>query len=303
MPFAAGPGSRLATLDRAPSPADIPQGGLLPGEVRGWMIENETLFASAVLLARLLGCEPAQVAARMRVPRREGQMVCVTDGGWVPAHDSRVFYRDFLDALMAHLGREYHMACRTAAAFHGFSHQPLLWEAQVYCHPRLRRRVFGKTLVDFATRSRIGSYPTERLRFITQFGVPVWVNVPTPEVTLWDCVADRARGGGWDNIATTAADMLFAFGRPHICPEKIAETAVLYPVPVRQRMGFILDEMSAHMRVPFDTDMLRATLPAAPRMLTLNGIPRNVPPGWVPPKFRLCRRLRLRVVDELDPDV
>jgi len=57
------------------------------------------------------------------------------------------------------------------------------------------------------------------------------------------------------------------------------------------------------MRVPFDTDMLRATLPAAPRMLTLNGIPRNVPPGWVPPKFRLCRRWRLRVVDELDPDV
>jgi len=132
---------------------------------------------------------------------------------------------------------------------------------------------------------------------------PVWVNVTTTEVTLWDCVADRARGGGWDNIATIAADMLFAFGKLHICPEKIAEAAVLYPVPVRQRMGFILDEMSAHMRVPFDTDLLRATLPASPRMLTLNGIPRNALPGWVSPEVQTRRRWRLRIVDELDPDV
>jgi len=109
---------------------------------------------------------------------------------------------------------------------------------------------------------------------------PVWVNVTTTEVTLWDCVADRARGGGWDNIATIAADMLFAFGKLHICPEKIAEAAVLYPVPVRQRMGFIPDEMSAHMRVPFDTALLRATFPGSPRRLTPSGSPRTAPPAW-----------------------
>jgi len=136
------------------------------------MIETETLFASAVLLSRLLGCEPAHVAKRMRVPRREGQMACVTDGRWVPTSDGRVFYRDFLALLMAHMGRKYHLVCRDAAPCHGFSHQPLLWGAQVCCHPRLRNRMLGMTLVDFATRSRIESYPTERLRFMSWLGAP-----------------------------------------------------------------------------------------------------------------------------------
>lgn len=311
---AAVPGARLIARDQAArlpgiDPARLPR--LTPCEVHDWMVETGTPFVTAVTLARVLGCEPAQVSERLWVPRMEGRVARVIEGGWVPARDGRVFYLDFLDAMMAYLRRDYHLACRTAAHKHGFSHQPSLWKGYVFCYPGLRSRYWGRVLVDFAERRSVLFHPTERRRSLTWFGADVALTVTTPEVTLWDCAADPGRSGGLDNVATIVAEMLQDgdcvdgewVDRPYVDPLKIAETAKLYPIRVRQRLGFILDEMSVHTTVPFDTDPLRATLPASPRVWTLNGRPTGVPLEWVPKRFRLCRRWRLRVVDELDPDV
>ncbi len=60
-----------------------------------------------------------------------------------------------------------------------------------------------------------------------------------------------------DNSCNTAC-LLLLWGHPDA--EKLAEHSFAYPLPTRQRTGRIVDAASEHMGVPFDSDLLSASL-------------------------------------------
>ena len=62
-------------------------------------------------------------------------------------------------------------------------------------------------------------------------------------------------------------------------PETLASVAMLYPATTRQRVGFLLQEMSEHVGRDFDLAPLEATLPTSARTVEFEYDPdRSEPP-------------------------
>lgn len=82
---------------------------------------------------------------------------------------------------------------------------------------------------------------------------------------------------------------------PLVDPERLAETALLYRVPDRQRVGYLLQEMSAHTGRPFDLDPLSAALPSTLRTVELERAPdRSEPPVAIDPRWRVRQWYEMR---------
>ncbi|MHB1090152.1 MAG: type IV toxin-antitoxin system AbiEi family antitoxin, partial [Ilumatobacteraceae bacterium] len=75
------------------------------------------------------------------------------------------------------------------------------------------------------------------------------MRVSSPEVTVFDLVADPQHGGGLSNIATVIAELLDT-GR--LSNTALAEVAGLYRVAVRQRVGWLIDKVLPRVGSKFD---------------------------------------------------
>lgn len=245
------------------------------------MAETGQPFVTAEDIAAQIGCDPSQVSSRLQRARTRGEVINVAPGGWVlGGPDSHL--RDFIDDWMRHIGVEYHLGFGTASHAHIGSYQVVHSSLCVAVERPLKSRrleVAGSHLgpptkqnVRFVYRRNFHRYPTTVLRRRTPRRVSghTELRVTTPEATALDCVLRPEHAGGWYGVENILARWLMWLGfsdfpdAPQLDAEKLAATAELYPLRVRQQTGHLLSSMlkiDALTHVEFDLAPLRATLP------------------------------------------
>lgn len=281
-------------------------------ELNDWLIARQIPFASAAQISEWCGSEPRQVSSTLRRAREAGRMECIVPHGWVPLseHGVRPFAHDYLPDLMRHLRCDYYISYAYAARLaHRASHQAVL-TTQLAVARRLSFAAGHRLRIDHVHKPRLEDFPTMTLRLFTLFGHRRLV-CGTVETTLLDVVQRPGLSGGLYNVANIAAEMLDSLldaspeGIParRIDPDKLAETALLYPVSVRQRAGYILQEMSEHMEVPFDLGPMSETIPRETESVALEPGSLLLHPAWKPTDYLYDPKWKLRVEHALDPDV
>lgn len=263
------------------------------------MVEKGVQFASASEIGDWVGCSAQEVAARLRGARQAREMVCVTNQGWVPARNNRISANAFLGPMMRHLGHDYYLTGVSAAAIYGASHQAV-FVTQAATDGRLRSRVIaGMSRIAMLHNLDIARFARTSRTVRSWTGHLCQVAVAVPEVVLFDLVALCPYRAGDSKLNIFCEFIDPGSHLPSLIdPERLAETALLYRVADRQRVGFLLQEMSAHVGRSFDLDPLAATLPATPRTVQMERAPdRTEPP------IAVDSRWRVRQWYEMWPDV
>lgn len=273
-----------------------------PMELNEWMADRQMPFASAAQIGQWCGCEPREVSRVLRRAREEGRMIRITRGGWVPYVEryGQIESRCLLPRLMKHLGADYYIGYACGAAIHGASHQAVQ-VTQVAASKRLAPINKGRNHICFVHKSALERFPTVERDMLTYGYGRRALTFSTPEVTMMDIVQRPDLGGSWYNAANIAAEMIdnpTSMLSPVIDPVILAETALLYPAAVRQRAGYVLQEMSEHVEQPFDLSPLRETIPFSAAAVNLER-----PARRRPRTFTYDARWRVRVEHPLDPDV
>ncbi|MYE16871.1 MAG: hypothetical protein F4Y07_10375 [Gemmatimonadetes bacterium] len=270
-----------------------------PRDLRDMMVEKRIEFASAGQIGKWIGCRPSEVPHRLRGARQAREMVCVTRHGWVPAVNGRIDQRAFMEPMMRHLGHRYHMAGLSAAACHGASHQALMVGHYATDGHLSSRAIRGLTRIEMFHRPDIEAFPTVDMHVRSWSGRLCPLTVSTAEVAVLDLFALHPFRGH-DAKVTVACELLDP-GRhlaPVLDPEALASVAMLYSVPTRQRVGFLLEEMAEYVGRDFDLDPLQAALPAQTRTVEFEYNPdRSEPP------VKHHDRWRVRQWYEMWPDL
>ncbi len=263
------------------------------------MVEQGIEFASASRVGEWIGCSPEQVPSRLRGARQAREMVCVTHRGWVPAVDGRIAPRAFIEPMMGHLGHRYYLAGLSAAARHGASHQALMVDHFATDGHLKSRTIRGMARIKMFHSPNIEAFPTVTQNVMSCTGHLQPVTVSTAEVAVFDLFALHPFGGG-DAKVTVACELLDPGPHlpPTLDPDTLASVAMLYRVTTRQRVGFLLQEMSQYVERDFDLDPLAATLPSTPHDVEFEYCPdRSEPP------VKYDYRWRVRQWYEMWPDV
>ena len=255
-------------------------GCVAPRDLRDMMVEQGIEFVSAAQVGEWIGCSPAEVPNRLRGARQAQEMVCVTRHGWVPAVNGRIKPQAFMEPMMRHFGHRYYLAGLSAAARHGASHQALFVDHFATSGHLSSRTIRGMTRIEMFHRPDIGVFPTIAQQTRGWNGHLQPIAVSTPEVAVFDLFALHPFRG-CDAKETVACELLDP--GPHRPPvldaETLASVALLYPATARQRVGFLLQEMSGHVGRDFDLGPLEATLPSATRTVEFEYSPdRSEPP-------------------------
>ncbi len=270
-----------------------------PRDLRDMMVEQKIEFADAEQIADWIGCHRDQVPARLRGARQAGEMVCVTRHGWVPVVVGRIDPYTFMDAMMRHLGHSYYLAGLSAAARHGASHQALQVAHFASSGYLSCRTIRGYARIEMYRNPEIDAFPATTHTVVGWSRNPQPLKVSSVEVTVFDLFALHLFKGSLSR-ETVACELLDPGPRkpPIIDAELLGEIALLYPVPVRQRVGFLLQEMAEYTEREFVLDALYATLPASCRTVEFEYNPdRSEPP------VKLDKRWRVRQWYEMWPDV
>lgn len=244
------------------------------------MVEQGIEFASAAQVGEWIGCSPAVVPNRLRGARQACEMVCVTRHGWVPAVRGRIDPRAFMDPMMRHLSHRYYLAGLSAAARHGASHQALQVDQFATDGHLANRAIRGMARVEMFHRPGIEAFPTVSQQAMSWTGHLQPVTVSTAEVAVFDMFALQPFRG-CDAKVTVACELLDPGPRlsPALDPETLAQVAMLYSPTTRQRVGFLLQEMSEYVRRDFDLGPLESTLPRPARTVEFEYCPdRSEPP-------------------------
>lgn len=140
----------------------------------------------------------------------------------------------FAPQLMEHLGLDYYVGLLSAAEIHGAAHQrPQVFQVVVKSNrPDVR---CGQVRIQFAARSNVADMPT--IRHSTPRG---YAKVASPAATAFDIVGYANRCGGLDNIATILSELVEV-----LKPDDLVRIASLSPVPWSQRLGYLLERVSA----------------------------------------------------------
>jgi predicted transcriptional regulator of viral defense system len=141
----------------------------------------------------------------------------------------------FVDRLMGHLDRSYHVGLLTAASLHGAAHQAPQ-QFQVVVDIPTRPVEVGRVRMNFV-QGRAGMTPV--LRMNTATGTMV---VSTPEGTALDLVRHVDVCGGLDNVATVLAELTERMDGERL----VAAAAQGMEKTVLQRAGYLLDLVGAH---------------------------------------------------------
>ncbi len=260
-----------------------------PRDLRDMMVEEKIEFAAAEQIAGWIGCQPEQVPARLRGARQAKEMVCVTRHGWVPVVADRIEPCTFMDAMMRHLGHSYYLAGLSAAAWHGASHQALQVDHFASNGYLPCRTIRGYARIEMYHKPDIETFPASTHMTVGWSQNPQPLRVSSVEVTVFDLFGLHLFRGSHSR-ETVACELLDP--GPHATPvinaELLGEVAMMYPVPVRQRVGFLLEEMSRHTERSFDLDPLHSTLPASYRTIEFEYNPdRSEPPVKHNPRWRV----------------
>ena len=230
------------------------------------MVEGGIEFASAAQISQWIGCSPEKVPSRLRGARQAQEMVCVTRHGWVPAVVGRIDPQAFMEPMMRHLGHCYYLAGLSAAARHGASHQALMVDHFATDGHLASRTIRSMARVEMFHRPDVEAFPTVTQHTRSWTGHLRPVTVSTAEVAVFDLFALHPFRGG-DAKETVACELLDPGPHlpPALDPETLASVAMLYGPTTRQRVGFLLQEMSQHVGRGFDLGPLEATLPSSAR--------------------------------------
>ena len=270
-----------------------------PRDLRDMMVEQGIEFASAAQIGEWIGCRPAEVPHRLRGARQAQEMVCVTRRGWVPTVDGRIDPQAFMEPMMRHFGHRYYLGGLSAAARHGASHQALMVDHFATSGHLSSRTVRGMARIEMFHKPDVEAFPTIVQQAMSWTGHLQPVTVSTAEVAVFDLFALHPYRAG-DAKVTVACELLDP--GPHLQPaldaEALASVAMLYPATTRQRVGFLLQEMSAYVGRDFDLGPLEATLPSSVRTVEFECDPdRSEPP------VKYHDRWNVRQWYEMWPDV
>lgn len=229
--------SRLALgyeieMDRSRPPAHFD----LAAFVDGLQARGRYTFVRSELIAAGGRAGPALEAAlrrlrgkrRIATPRRGFHVVVPLEYREAGCPPASWFVDDFLRAL----GQPYYVGLLSAAALHGAAHQQPI-SFQVVTDRPTRPAVAGRVRIVFFQARRIAAVPVEER--VTETGT---MRVSTPEATAFDLVHLPHGAGGWSQIATVLGELA-----DRIAGEKLALLAPTYPVPVVQRLGFLLEAL------------------------------------------------------------
>lgn len=140
----------------------------------------------------------------------------------------------FIPALMQRQGQPYYAGLLSAAQYHGAAHHRPQ-EFQVLL-PKARRPIHcGQVRAAFIVRKRLQDVPVQS--FNTPRGT---ILVSTPEATAVDLVGYYHHAGGLDQVATILSELA-----EQIDPQKLVAAAQTAPVPWAQRLGYLLERVSA----------------------------------------------------------
>ena len=274
-------------------------GCVAPRDLRDMMVEQGIEFADAAQVGEWIGCSPTEVPNRLRGARQAQEMVCVTRRGWVPAVDSCIVPQAFMEPMMRHLGHRYPLAGLSAAARHGASHQALMMDHFATDGHLASRSLRGMARIEMFHSPHVEVFPTVTQQVMSWTGHQQPVTVSTAEVVVFDLFALHPFRG-CDAKVTVACELLDPGPHrpPALDPGTLASVAMLYPPTTRQRVGFLLQEMSEHVGRDFDLDPLEATLPNSIRIVEFECCPdRSEPP------IKHDDRWRVRQWYEMWPDV
>ena len=249
-------------------------------DMRDVMVEQGIEFADAAQIGEWIGCSPSEVPCRLRGARQAQEMVCVTRGGWVPVVVGSIEPLAFMEPMMRYLGHRYYLAGLSAAARHGASHQALMVDHFATDGHLASRCVRGMARIEMFHTPRIEAVPTVTQQVRSWTGHMCPVTVSTAEAAVFDMFALHPFRG-CDAKVTVACELLDP--GPHLPPvldaEALASVAMLYNSTTRQRVGFLLQEMSEYVGRDFDLDPLESTLPSSVRTVEFEYCPdRSEPP-------------------------
>lgn len=239
--------------------------------------------------AQLFAVPPSQVRMRMRPLVRDGRVFSPARGLWVLIPPEYRSWRvipglQFVDAMMAHLGRDYYVGWLSAAELYGAAHQrPQVLQVAVDRH--VPDRDIERVRLRFAERRRLTEVPRVRQNVATG---QVWVS--TPEVTALDLAADPMRSGGVSNVATVLIELT---EDRQLDAQRLAGAAEHFALATVRRLGFVLERIGQR-------GLAEALQP-------ITEARRAFPRGLLAPGSVACgevdRRWRIRVNSEIDPDL
>ncbi|MDZ7683878.1 MAG: type IV toxin-antitoxin system AbiEi family antitoxin [Gammaproteobacteria bacterium] len=187
----------------------------------------------------------------------------------------------FIPALMDHKGLTYYAGLLSAAQYYGAAHQRPQ-EFQVLLEKPRRSIRCGKVRVRFITRKQAAEVPVKE--FNTPRGT---IRVSTPEATALDLAGYPRHVGGFDQTATILAELA-----DEIDGDLLPQAAMSAPIPWAQRLGFLLDQVSARAL----TDALSTYVSDHARDYT------PLVPGGAGNIRRKDSRWKIRVNADVEPD-
>lgn len=140
---------------------------------------------------------------------------------------------ELVPLLMAHWDVPYYVCGLSAAYYHGASHQkPQTY--QVMSNTQIKDVQFGKVKINFFYKKELASLAVEKK--IVKTG---YLNVSSPELTIYDLLTNRRLSGGLNQTATVLNELIESIDADRLLKiiKEIKEHAWW------QRLGYILSQI------------------------------------------------------------
>ncbi|NOZ45153.1 MAG: hypothetical protein GXO79_00050 [Chlorobi bacterium] len=140
----------------------------------------------------------------------------------------------FIDDLMKHLSRKYYLGLFSAAALHGAAHQQPMESQIIIQKPPIRQIKNKKHSLSFFIKSE-----WEEDWLIQKKTETGYVNISSPELTIFDLISYHKRIGGFNRIFPIIEELCESVSKSKM--KKIAREC---SAPVIQRLGYILEYLN-----------------------------------------------------------
>lgn len=139
----------------------------------------------------------------------------------------------YIDRMMQYLKRDYYIGLLNAAEFYGAAHQRPQSFTVINTLPALRSGLRSRVKFEFiTTRQKLNHNLI--IQHKSKLGT---INVSSAELTALDLVANEHKIGGLNRVCSVLTDLVESFDANKINAEYIG----IYPIPVYQRLGYILE--------------------------------------------------------------
>jgi len=231
---------------------DRPRDRIAPKALSDHLLAHGRPVVTLAEAAELMGLSHKGAADAIVRLRRSAQLFSPTPGLYIAIPPEYRLWGavpalDFIDPMMASLGRSYYVALLSAAEQLGAAHQrPQV--LQVMVDVPLEDRDFGRVKVRFSSSQRAAAVPTERRNSHTGSFV-----MSSPEATMLDLSTRPHEAGGLSNVATVLHELVEAH---RIEIDGLIAAAAAYPASTLRRLGWLLELLGADI----DTEALVGTL-------------------------------------------